>query len=205
MQLSAEIRWFWNDAPPSGLKDWFLSETVHGCAAGGGNTRDDKYLVDKKQDELGIKQRGDKPGVEIKSLVADKYATLSEEPFAGSIQIWVKQTTEVLEIEPNIITSKQRWLRTYDTSGPSPAEIPLDQEEKPQGGRNLPDTGCNVELTQVTLPTGQVWWTLGFESFGDLSSVIDSLTTTAEFLAKRNPPDLAGGHLYSYPEWLARL
>src|SRR4051794_10428250 len=111
MQVSAEIRWFWKDAPPTGLKDWFLSETAHGCAAGGGNTRDDKYLVDKKQVEIGIKQRGDKPGVEIKSLVSDKYATCSEDPFAGPIQIWVKQGTEVLEITPTIVTTKQRWLR----------------------------------------------------------------------------------------------
>jgi hypothetical protein len=205
MQVSAEIRWFWKDVPPSGLKDWFISEAVHGCEAGGGNRRDDKYLVDKEQDELGIKQRGGKPGVEIKSLVADKYATLSEEPFAGPIQIWVKQATEVLEIEPNIVITKQRWLRGYDTSGPTPIEIPLDQDEKPKDGRKLPENGCNVELTQVSLPTGQVWWTLGFEAFGGLDTVAASLVATAKHLAKRNPPELKGGQCQSYPEWLARL
>jgi hypothetical protein len=58
---------------------------------------------------------------------------------------------------------KRRCLRKFDTGTSPPAEVELDSEERPLGDRKLPDDGCNVEFTAVTLGlTGERWWTLGF-------------------------------------------
>jgi hypothetical protein len=206
MLQSAEIRWFWRGALPPGLEDWFRGRGAHPCAAGGGGTRTDEYLRDPGQGELGIKSRGGKPGLEIKGLVEVATPGLAVAPFAGPVEIWVKWSCEALDLgsRPRIPTEKQRWLRKFDTAGPTPEEIPLDDAERPVGGRPLPERGCNVELTRVGLPAGIVWWTLGFEAFGRLATLQADLAAAAAALAGRRPPPLPGGILASYPAWLDR-
>src|SRR4030095_7381555 len=116
MQISAEIRWFWRDVAPASLEQWFSSTKVHSCPPGGGNWRDDAYLKDSAQVELGVKRRGSKPGVEVKGLVTVLPAHLNAEPFEGPIELWTKWTSELLQLPPHLIilTKKQRWLRKFD-------------------------------------------------------------------------------------------
>jgi len=68
MQISAEIRWFWLNAPPTGLQKWFFDPAIHGCGIGGGIERTDEYLCDATQSELGIKRRGGEPDPASKDL-----------------------------------------------------------------------------------------------------------------------------------------
>ena len=46
MQISAEIRWFWSNALPPKLEEWFRNGTSNACPAGGGEPRVDEYLYD---------------------------------------------------------------------------------------------------------------------------------------------------------------
>ena len=204
MQISAEIRWFWSDVPPPKLEEWFRDATEDTCAAGGGESRVDEYLYDGNQIELGLKRRGGKPGVEVKGLVAAEWGKLTATPFVGPIELWTKWTSEVLELNSDrtVPIKKIRWLRKFDTAKQFPEEIPLDGKEKPLGTRPLPELGCNVELTQITLGDNKVWWTLGFESFGTIQTVDKSLYAVAATLATRQPPELGTGLLASYPDWL---
>jgi len=204
MQVSAEIRWFWRGAPPPGLEDWFRKADRHDCAAGGGSARVDEYLCDVNQGELGLKRRGGKKGVEVKGLVAVTWGGLAAAPFVGPIELWTKWSSEPLELNAHstVATEKRRWLRKFDTAGPSPQEIPLTAEEAPIDQRPLPTLGCNVELTQVTLPNRDIWWTFGFEAFGTLRTVENDLRAAATVLAARRPPGLGEGLLASYPTWL---
>ena len=204
MQISAEIRWFWSNVPPPKLEEWFRDATEDTCAAGGGESRVDEYLYDGNQIELGLKRRGGKPGVEVKGLVAAEWGKLTATPFVGPIELWTKWTSEVLELNSDrtVPIKKIRWLRKFDTAKQFPEEIPLDGKEKPLGTRPLPELGCNVELTQITLGDNKVWWTLGFESFGAIQTVDKSLYTVAMTLATRQPPGLGTGGLADYPAWL---
>jgi hypothetical protein len=198
MQISAEIRWFWGDSDPTpaSLEAWFLESGVHGC-----------------QSELGIKRRGNKRGVEVKGLITNSLSHLTDAPFNGPIELWTKWTSEPLSELLNsaeallLLTKKQRWLRKFDTAGEDPLEIPLDDEEQPrpdhEGKRvELPLLGCNVELTRISVPSGDVWWTFGFESFGTLETVERSLRAAVHALASRQPPWPSGGLLAGYPEWI---
>lgn len=212
MQVSAEIRWFWINAPPPNLEEWFRNAPEHTCPAGGGKPRVDEYLYDRNQIELGLKRRGElglkrrggKPGVEVKGLVAAAWSNLSVKPFAGPVDLWTKWTSRVLELDLDLTVSmeKIRWLRKFDTAKRFPEEIPLDDKEQPLDARALPALGCNVELTQITLPDDKVWWTLGFESFGAIQTVDKSLYMVAATLATRQPPGLGTGRLADYPAWL---
>lgn len=206
MHVSAEIRLFWHEEPPRGFKEWLLGTGPHGTAVGGGNTRVDEYLSDPEQSELGLKVRGDKTGVEVKGLIAVIRDDLRVSPFRGPIELWAKWTSEVLQFNsvPTVSTEKQRWLRMFDTSMITPVELPLDSDEQPLRGQLLPVRGCHVELAKVRLlPTEDIWWTYGFEAFGTLETVENSLRAVAKVLAARHEPALGHPLVASYPAWLS--
>ena len=194
MLISAELRWFWPEAPPAGLEEWFRSDRAHPRPAGGGGTRVDRYLRDPSQAELGIKMRGGGKGVELKGRIGED-GRVAAGPFRGPIELWAKWSSEAFRLPPRrlIAVEKTRWLRRFGTSG---REIDPDA---------LPRAGCNVELTRVALSRGRVWWTLGFEAFGALDAVSGQLRRTAAIVGRRKPPRLTGGRLSSYPAWLLGL
>lgn len=205
MEVSAEVRWFWEDARWPRLQEWFCTEKLHGCAAGGGCPRTDAYLYDAKQGELGIKVRGSRKGVEVKGLVAIIGDGCRNSPFIGPIEIWAKWSSEALSLTdaPLVLVSKRRWLRKLDTTGVKLREIALDNRELPIDGSRLPDEGCNVEYTEISIKGfHSSWVSLGFEAFGPLNTVETGLQRTTDLLSLRHPPSLSHGRCLSYPAWL---
>ena len=198
MWVSAEVRYFWSAFPPE-VDRWFRS----GIPPGGGQSRVDEYLRDPQQIELGMKRRGQNPGVEIKGLVA--HGKTGEEPFAGRVQIWTKWTSEALRLDSasTVAITKQRWLRKFDTGPSGCIEFPLKEDETRADGQDPPADGCNLEFTRVTLPDGAVWWTLGLEAFGALDRVEATLAKTIECLAATGPPRFRPDRICGYPEFLA--
>ncbi|HEX6040529.1 hypothetical protein [Longimicrobium sp.] len=196
MRVSAEVRWFWRDEPPGGLEAWFRDADAHGCPAGDEEARADVYLRDPGQTELGIKRRGGNEEVEVKALVSVIRDGVAAPPFVGPAETWTKVRARGLDFAASVTTHKARRLRTFETGGAEPVEM--------RPGSPAPPVGCNVELTRVTV-NGDVWWTLGFESFGPPRTLTDSLRATTALLATRRPPRLGDGLQASYPAWLAQL
>jgi hypothetical protein len=171
---------------------------------GGGTPRTDEYAFNPKQPELGLKKRGVKDGVEVKGLVALRRRCAP--PFDGQIQIWCKWTSEALTVDQlqRIAVHKTRWLRKFDTSGADVLEVEVDADERlrKSPGRLL-ERGCQLELVSLRLDSGpDNWWSLGFEAFGELDDIEDSLRRTALHLAS-SAPNLGTGIDLSYPQWLA--
>jgi hypothetical protein len=135
-------------------------------------------------------------------LVSSQPTNLSAEPFIGPIEIWTKWTSEALRIDSalTIVTRKVRWLRKFDTGNGSPREIKVDEYEKIQ--EPLPQNGCNVEVTRLAMPDDEQWFTFGFEAFGSLADVENSLQRIAEVMANRQPRRLTGALCLSYPQFL---
>jgi hypothetical protein len=177
--------------------------------AGGGKDREDEYLFDRSQPELGIKTRGDKKGVEIKGLVNTLPDPRSTSCFPGHFQIWCKWTSNLVSLQglPTLLTRKTRWIRKYDAGLQWLQEIKLKEDELPvDPSLGLPAEGCNVELTKVAIvsPASETvsWWSLGFEAFGSLQSIESNLTKTVAFLANQDSPMPPEGQQLSYPAWL---
>ncbi len=128
-------------------------------------------------------------------------------PFIGPIEIWTKWSSEVLLLTdaPRIIVNKRRWLRKLDTTGPVPREIKLGTRELPIDGNRLPDEGCNVEYTEISVEGAPTWVSFSFEAFGPLKTVQSGLRRTTELLSKRQPPSLGNARCLSYPAWLANI
>ena len=67
----------------------------------------------------------------------------------------------------------------------------------------MPGTGCNVELTRIRDDEDMVWWSIGFEAWGEFAFVEDALRSTVDVMLERMPPHLPVGYNASYPKWLA--
>ncbi len=213
MQVSAEIRWFWSGPViGSDILRWFTDKELHNQLAPGGGvdgeSREDFYLADSSQHELGIKQRGQTKAsnskIEVKSLVtADEMAF--PDPFGKTVEVWVKQESKALVLDPGqcIYTKKSRWLRKFDFD--NKREVPPDDYEGPIEQGKLPKRGCNVEVTGITLKGGVEWTSFGFESFGGLSDIKASLLFGLEEMIKRQVQLPANASSASYPKWLRQL
>jgi hypothetical protein len=208
MQISAELRWFWWAQEPLEFIEWFKSTKAFEYPAGGGSERTDEYLRDPGQDELGIKVRGKEPGVEVKGLVSRLWPGVNVGCFVGPIEIWTKWVCKLLSLPPGgtVEITKTRWLRKFSTDA-SIKEIRLNEKEGIQDKEKdvRPVLGCNVEMTEIRLGTGETvkkGWTLGFEAFGRLETVADDLRQVAHYLADREPPPASNRQLASYPACL---
>jgi hypothetical protein len=205
MLNSAEVRWFWDDLRPLGLEDWFRSG---GFPPGGGELRWDSYLIDPGQIELGIKRRGKKDGVEVKGLVSTAMRPLRSDPPQGTIQMWSKWTSQslILDEKQTLNIQKTRWLRKFSTDAEVLREIALNADEMPcSASEKLPLYGCNIELTKI-LNTEMKFlgWTLGFEAFGTMSNIEQSLRLVWEHLTTTGFPPIEGSVELSYPAWLSQ-
>lgn len=199
--VSAELRWFWEGSAPKELDRWFAGS---GCPPGGGRPREDVYLLDREQVELGLKQRARKGGVEIKGLVRRAEQPLAAGPFAGHLEVWSKWTSETLQLDgmPSIVVRKVRRLRKLATRSAHVTEIALGADETPLQGA-LPDEGCNLELTEVSIVGRTATWaTLGFEAFGSTDRVEANLERALEHLLGTGVPDFPRGTEQSYPGWI---
>lgn len=200
--VSAELRWFWAGACPQAVADWF---NTTGLRPGGGEQpREDRYFHQQGNDGLGIKVRdardGSPPDVEVKGLVT--FRDLETDLVKWPAQIWCKWKAPILQAPSVIITQKIRYMRKFGASLDAPTEIQLGRDEQALT-RELPDVGCNVELTTVRVHgrSGH-WCTLCFEAFGGLDAAPAALARVIRIMA---PLPAFDGDFLSYPAWLDSL
>jgi hypothetical protein len=195
MALTAEIRWFWENAEPAGWREWLC-----GTRSIEPEIRTDKYYYDRRASErgeanLGFKYRGG-ANWEIKALVATLSKPLREDPFVGEIELWTKWPASMLQPSNGAMVTeiiKTRWLRKYDTANADAQEVSKDEH---------PPTGCTIELTKVELCSGTFWWTLCLEAYGEIDTVEGCLRQVSRMLAEEQPPKIYNARLDSYPSWL---
>jgi hypothetical protein len=226
-QVSAEIRWFLNAAHAEqvdAFTRWFQSGPL---SPGGGTERVDVYARDASTDELGVKERDQKPGanektgVEVKALVVPALGTVNFATRDATIQIWTKLPSRSLSLPSDAsarcTTRKLRWLRKFDTSGATVIEVELGggkSGEDPLNGAR-PNLACNVEWTRVKVDGDtREWWSFGAEAFafgarGGVEGTLESALRQAlgALTDQLGPPPALGQEWteLSYPAWLRAL
>lgn len=221
---SAEIRWFLPDqSRHDQMLDWFrlpdqelVVETENYVLLPDAapfvkleRERVDEYLLMPGCATVGVKQRQGR--LEVKALAAGPHPFTQGE-VVGRVDQWVKwsfdpsdQTAKLLEDEldqsgPWCRIGKKRYLQKYSFDLGSVAAVSPDLR---------PDTGCNVELTALSVDeSAGAWLTFGFEAFGapdHIRSILDE--TVRRFFALHGPAPfpLDERDSLSYPAWLAML
>lgn len=201
---SAEVRWFFEGPVPDEMERWFCRGGLLDKAP----PREDHYLLFPAPLGLNIKLREGR--LEVKSLVGAPGLRTFATDIAGHIELWEKRTggdAAVAEFEklrassPHlwIAVGKERTLRTFSLEGDSMQEV--------AAGKVFLATGCNVELTTVTVE-GAACWSFGFEAYGEPSRVDAHMQKVAvHIFADSHRPSypFPAANSRSYPEWLERF
>jgi hypothetical protein len=214
MYPTVEVRWFYEgDVPETTLQRFRSGELPQD--RGTFEERMDVYLYLPGVDNLGIKLRGtntrrenDADQLEIKRRQFEGSVITFMPGFTGRLERWMKwvfhgessdpqlSTTLTAEDEVWLSVGKVRYQRRYTVaSDKSVVALPLNE---------WPDNGCNVELTKLIAPGGQVWWTFGLEAFGEADvTVEDNLRLSANyFFAETGLGMFEERDSYGYPRWL---
>lgn len=207
MQVSAEVRWFWDSWAVENLQGWFMDANVHeGIPCGGGvRKRVDRYFS-LHQEEVGLKVRDMTPGresIEIKGLVVSR----TVDAFEFEVQTWCKWPLAGLEISATgtpTDVQKLRWVRKFNTASSNPIEVPTGDDEFPLNKPRILKSGCTVEYTKLETD-GRQWTSFGFEAFGDVNSVEHGLRKTVALMKARGLQLPGHAISLSYPAWLIHL
>jgi hypothetical protein len=212
MMVSAEARWFWPEDCPSAVREWFERGISKIRPGGADEDRIDQYFHVKGNTELGIKIRnkltGQPPDVEVKGLVAVLSGDIlppTHETMERFIQLWCKWKAPGITGGRYITTRKRRLLRKFNVIQNTVEEMQVDNNENVVNGAR-PETGCNLELTRVTLnDSGSQWCTLGFEAFGTIETAQEAFDNTFLYLCATRVLSPVAGFFLSYPEWLDKF
>jgi hypothetical protein len=214
MLPTAEVRWFYKgDIQETSLQRFRSGELPQDN--GTIEDRNDVYLYLPGVDSLGIKLRGtniqhqnDVDQLEIKRRQLEGGVVSFFPGVTGRLERWSKwvfhgessgpQLSTILTAKDEawVCVSKVRYLRKY--------KLTDDKRVLAVSLNEWPDNGCNVELTKVIAPSGQVWWTLGLEAFGEANDTIeDNLRLSANyFFAGTDLGAFEVKDSFGYPGWL---
>ena len=204
MKRSAELRWFFHQHPAAAAKDWFCGSRL--CKEE--EARTDHYLVLVGSNDVGVKLRdGRKLEIKARTRIPEPFS-LETGASVGRKDAWVTWSHEDGEVAGRLAAhqsdppewvpvAKKRWLRKFrvDAAG---------QVEETDADTNV-EHGCRVELSEVTVREAH-WWTLAFESFGEVNRATN-LEQVARHFLRMLPHGVALTERDSmaYPEWLNRL
>jgi hypothetical protein len=204
MKSSAEVRWFYKQELPLGMKDWFCGSRL--CKEEAART--DHYLMLPGSNEVGVKVR-DGRKLEIKAR------TRMPQPFflatgasVGRQDAWIKWSLDNPEAVGRLAAigsnspewvpvTKKRWLREF--------QVGAAGEIEETDADAMAEHGCKAELCELGV-RGSRWWSLAFESFGEVNRATNLEQVARHFLkVLPNGRVLTERDSMAYPEWLNRL
>jgi hypothetical protein len=195
---SLETRWFAREPYPDALTRYF------DVGAGGAEglvtveRRTDRYLKACRE-ELGVKLRGGR--LEIKLRERDLGVKTFAPRVNGRCAAWRKWSIPVPDDGARAIAdSDSDWVAVEKLR----RFARLDRAGLRTSPNGQPSAGCNFELTEVSV-AGRVWWSVGFEAFGD-ETELESILVSAVRRLSDHVAELRLDATTScdYPEFLMR-
>jgi hypothetical protein len=201
MDVTVEVRWFGEGSIPVEISEWFRRGS---CPPERAAPRIDHYLLCPNTDTLGIKLREGR--IEIKQRQYEYGVRHFHKRIFGRVEAWRKWSFE-LAVGADYASSlldgswlgvtKERELQRYQILG-SDRVVAISATDHP-------DRECALELTKIRAKGG-IWWSLGFEAFGDGVSLEENLLLVAQHLfSSFEAPSLGAEGSLGYPKWLGLL
>lgn len=198
IDLTTEVRWFFDGELPPDVHDWFTD----GGTAGLGETRSDLYRIDRHAD-LGLKFRA-RTVLELKLRLGEPSPFVLDTRREGLLERWQRWSPADERVN---LDEHSRWRavdkvivkRRFDPDG---RERVLTEDQRAMTG-----TGCDVEIVDIRRDGGR-FWSFSFAAFGPLDSHQHSIAAAWESLQRdRRVPehlDLDAARSSGYPSWLLR-
>ncbi len=174
---------------------------AQGCDLAVQPPRVDYYLRLNGDDSLGIKLREGR--IEVKRRTQPGEIVRFGERAAGLVESWRKWSFGLREFDERL-TDSGDWLGVWKARRLCFLAVGDDGRFSPHPGNLILQQGCACELTEVRLiGANEMWWTVGFEAFGQTANRRERLILAArQLLSQDSAPALAAENSYSYPSWL---
>lgn len=207
MLHTAEARWFIAKILPDEVLDWFRAGQVLEPEG----VQVHEYLLFPDVSTVGVKLREGR--LEIKAMVSAPRPLSRDLGVTGRRDQWVKwsfASDGLKTLDPALQeygswlkVRKERFLRKFSTGRDGLVEETARQ-------RPFPASGCNVELTRITVEADpRFWFSLAFEAFGPpaLAVKILEMAIHSFFQEHGRAPGirLSRRNSLSYPAWLVKL
>ncbi len=205
MKQSAEVRWFYRNQMPPQVMSWFCGSRL--CREEAART--DHYLILRGSNEVGVKVRGGEM-FEIKARTRmPQPLLLATGASVGRQDAWVRWSLEDREAAVRLAAvgtgssewipvTKKRWLRKFSF------EVGGEVEETDVDA--VTEHGCRVELSELNALDSK-WWTLAFESFGEVnrSTYLEQVARHFLRVLPEHGLALTERDSMAFPEWLNRI
>lgn len=198
VDLTTELRWFFEGALPDEVRSWF----THDGATGFAEARRDSYRLDGQVD-VGVKRRSGTI-LELKRRQGTP-ARHQHRTLDGQRESWQRWSPAdgLIELDGNttwVDLDKAIFKRRFSPGG---QEIPLTKQTRAMTGQ-----GCDAEVATVSVH-GRSTWTFALAAFGPADDHRSSLDQAWDLLVRDRPGParlrLEWVNSWGYPEWTARL
>ncbi|ELR73664.1 hypothetical protein C900_02068 [Fulvivirga imtechensis AK7] len=191
MLSTTEIRWFFEEALPEEMQEWFEHFSPEDLPP-----RTDYYLNMEESAGVGIKLR--EGNIQIKPIKAERGARQFLENVEGNVSQYEKWSFPVTSNEewPEMIRKPDVWipaikirkLLRFTLGGGYPNKIGMEE---------LVDEGCEVELSKVEV-VDRTFWSLAFEAHGSTAQANLEKTVDEIFRNKACPIRLVKEKSFGY-------
>lgn len=198
VDLTSELRWFFDDRPPDQLVSWFTRDAATALT----EVRWDAYRFDGAVD-VGVKHRF-KAVLELKVRQGPPETFSIDPGLEGLLETWQRWSPADGRIH---LTEDTRWIdvhkvitkRRFAGDG---VDVPLSEHNRAMTGQ-----GCDVEITTISIE-GRTGWTFAFAAFGPVDRHRSLLESAWKALlggrAVPAPLRLHAANSFGYPAWIAK-
>jgi hypothetical protein len=198
MFATAEVRWFYKGFESD---DNYLKVIKNIPQFEEQPARVDHYHYFNSEGSMGIKIREGR--IEIKNRFRDYGIVLINRQIEGKVECWYKWSFEIIQtdsIYQKVLNSNSPWVSVKKERKLCKYKITKDKQvivlPKGEYSKNV----CNFELTNIII-RGKKWWSLGFEAYGDGSSLYENLILVAKnVFSYVQIPHLKANDSFSYPK-----
>ena len=211
MLETAEIRWFFKGQILKEIREWFNGFDNFPAST---QTRTDHYLR-LPDTGIGIKIR--EGLIEHKQLrwgEGEKWRDGDGERWSSGecsgifryFQKWSFPLDDTAAIPEMLMAHRESWLGIIKERSMRILVLDKNNNIKCTSYEEVKGTAVGWELTMINIQgTDEVWWTMGFEAFGTVEKLEETLIKICNTILPECPLLLTPEDCYSYPHWLNHI
>jgi len=207
---TAEIRWFLQGEIPEEILSWFTGFDDFPAST---QTRTDHYLrlpdtgigIKIREGLIEHKQLRGREGEKWRDGEGERWSSGECSGIPRYFQKW-SFPLDAAAIPDMLIAHTESWLGIIKERSMRILVLDMNNNIKCTSYEEVKGTAVGWEVTMINIQgTDEVWWTMGFEAFGEPAGLQEYLFKVCDYILKDSPIKLSGDDCFSYPDWLQRI